>query len=134
MIFLLGKLLGFFHQWEGSPMCRAAGFHEPLAANPGPHGSVYPGMGEPINCSPESARRARLSSSLQPRRRGWDSLPGVGRGTTAWARLPSLAGAWPPPSWAVGKVSPSPELAVSPSAPIIPLGPCSVPMQHPWSG
>lgn len=79
-IFLLGKLLGFFHQREVSPTRRAAGFHEPLAANPGPHGSVYPGMGEPINCSPELAHGARLSSTLQPRQWGWDNVPGVGRG------------------------------------------------------
>ena len=107
-IFLLGQLPGLFHQREGSPRRRATGFQELLAANPGPHGSVYPGTGEPINCSPEPARGARFSSTLQPRQQGWDSLPGAGRGTTAWARLSSPAGAWPPCSCALGKVSPSP--------------------------
>lgn len=80
MIFLPGKPPGLFHQREGSPRCRAAGFHEPLAANPGPHGSAYPGMGEPINCSPQPVCRAWLSSPPQPRRPGWDNLPGAGSG------------------------------------------------------
>lgn len=104
---MLGKPPGLFHQREGSPRRRAAGFHEPLAANPRPHGSVYPGTEEPMNHSPELARRAWLFSPLQPQQRGWDSLPGAGRGTATWAWLPSLAGAWPLPSGAVGKVSPS---------------------------
>lgn len=37
-IFMLGKALGLFHQREGSPRRRAAGFHEPLTANPAPMG------------------------------------------------------------------------------------------------
>jgi len=79
-VFLLGKPLGLFHQREGSPRHRAAGFHEPLAANPGPHGAVYPGTGEPINHSPEMAGGGRLSSRLQHQQRGCDSLPRAGSG------------------------------------------------------
>lgn len=85
---LLGKPLGIFQQREGSPRCRAAGFHELLTANPGSHGSVYPGMGEPIDYSPAPT---------------WHSLPGAGRGTTVWAQLPSLSSAWLLPHWLVGR-------------------------------
>lgn len=98
---MLGKPPGLFHQREGSPRRRAAGFHEPLAANPRPHGSVYPGTEEPINHSPELARRAWLFSPLQPQQRGWDSLPGQGggpppgHGCQAWlVHGHCLAGLW----------------------------------------
>lgn len=79
MFFLLGKPPRLLHQREGSSRHRVSGFHEPLTANPSPHGSVYPGTGEHINYSPELAHGAQVSSLLQPAQWGWDSLPGAGR-------------------------------------------------------
>lgn len=103
-IFLLGKAPGLFHQREGSPRRRAAGFHEPLAANPGPRGSVYPGTGGPINCSPEPAW---LFCAATP-------AAGLGQPAGRGVGLPGLATA----SRAAGKVSPSPCLQVLLTAPL----------------